>query len=257
MNTSKVTRTTGKALLYLKKSLPTILTGLSVVGVVATTVMTAKATVKAVDILEQAEIEKGETLTKTEKIVKSAPVYVPAFLLMVATVFCVASVNVTNKRLIAGLISAYELSDKTFMKYREKVEELYGDEADNRVREELTKDDYKEKDIPKTEDKCLFYEPFSGEFFERTKEEVVLAEYHFNRNFAIRGYAVLNELYSFLDLPNTDFGEVMGWSFDVGICEGWCWIDFDHTKIYMDDGRECYVITMPFAPREDYEDIDW
>lgn len=257
MNTEKVTRAFGKALLYLKKSSPTILTGLSVVGVVATTVMTAKATVKAVDILKQAETEKGETLTKTEKIVKAAPLYFPVFLFTVATAFCVIGANVTNKRLMAGYISAYGLLDNSYKRYRDKVTELYGDDADGRIKEEIAKDDYKEKDIPNTEDKCLFYEPFSGEFFERTKEDIVLAEYHFNRNFAIRGYAVLNELYSFLDLPNTDFGEVMGWSLDVGMCEGWCWIDFDHTKIYMDDGRECYVITLPFPPREDYEDVDW
>lgn len=257
MDTSKATQTIGKVILYLKKSSPTILTGLSVVGIVATTVMTAKATVKAVDILEQAKQEKGEELTKAEKIAKATPLYFPVFLFTVATAFCVIGANVANKRLMAGYISAYGLLDNSYKQYRNKVTELYGNDADNKVREEITKDDYKEKDIPNTEDKCLFYEPFSGEFFERTKEEVVLAEYHFNRNFAIRGYAVLNELYSFLDLPNTDFGEVMGWSFDVGMYEGWCWIDFDHTKIHMDDGRECYVITLPFPPREDYENYDW
>ena len=43
---------------YLKHNAPTILTGIGVVGVIGTSVLTAKATPKAIYILEEKEKEK-------------------------------------------------------------------------------------------------------------------------------------------------------------------------------------------------------
>lgn len=252
---NKLRKIAGKTALYLKKSSPTILTGLSVVGIILTTVATAKATVKAVKIIEESENKKGEELTVSEKIAVAAPLYFPVTIFTAATIFCVVSANVLNKRQTASYISAYTLLESSYKQYKSKVKEMYGEDADREVEKAITKDEYKEKDIPETENKLLFYEPFSKQFFERTKEEVLLAEYHLNRNFALRGSSNLNELYSFLDLPKTDFGDNLGWSMDAGLAfYGYSWIDFEHEAVIMDDGRKCCVITMPFMPTADYED---
>lgn len=42
------------------------------------------------------------------------------------------------------------------------------------------------------------------------------AEYHLNRKFVLRGYASLNEFYMFLGLPQTNLGEVLGWTCTYG-----------------------------------------
>lgn len=105
--------------------------------------------------------------------------------------------------------------------------------------------------ILKTDEGCLFYELNYGEFFERTKGEVLSAEYRFNLKFMHKGYANLNDLYELLYLPKTEQGEVLGWAAGEGMY-GCPWIDFKHELIKLDDGMECYIITMPFEPTEDY-----
>ena len=61
-----------------------ILTGLGIVGVTATAILAAKATPKALELLEERDKfkqeEYGESLTKTEKVLAMAPAYIPAVL---------------------------------------------------------------------------------------------------------------------------------------------------------------------------------
>ena len=57
-----------RMLLYLQKAAPAILTGIAGIGVVATAILSAKATAKANRLLDEAEHRKGESLTKTEKL---------------------------------------------------------------------------------------------------------------------------------------------------------------------------------------------
>ena len=70
-----------------------ILTGLGVIGVASTAVLAAKATPKALYLLEQKEefkqAEYGYSLTKTEKVLAVAPAYIPAVLTGLATVTCI------------------------------------------------------------------------------------------------------------------------------------------------------------------------
>ena len=77
------------------------------------------------------------------------------------------------------------------------------------------------------------------------------AIYHLNRNYILRGYTVLNELYDFLGLDPTDIGSIMGWA---PLDEGMYWIEFNHRKTEMENGTEFYIIEMPFEPSVDYDE---
>ena len=66
-----------RAVNFVKRNSTTILTCVGAAGVVATSVFTAKATIKAVDILEKAKKEKGEELTRSEKIFDSRKKHAP------------------------------------------------------------------------------------------------------------------------------------------------------------------------------------
>lgn len=79
-----------------------------------------------------------------------------------------------------------------------------------------------------------------------------MAEYHLNRNYVLRGYAVLNEFYDFLGLENTDYGADLGWIADGD--DGIFWIDFNHRKVVMDDGLECYIIECMYEPGIEWQD---
>jgi hypothetical protein len=97
----------------------------------------------------------------------------------------------------------------------------------------------------------LFYDVYSNRYFTTTVEQVITAEYHLNRNYILRGSAVLNELYDFLGLKPTDYGSIVGWA---PLDEGMYWIDFNHHKAVLDDGTEYYILEMPFAPTANYEE---
>lgn len=156
----------------LKNSSPTILTCIGAIGVVATTVMAVKATPKALAIIEQAKEEKGEDLTKLEVVNVAGPLYIPTVIAGVSTIACIFGANILNKRSQATLVSAYALLDNSYREYVKKTEELYGNEADAQVREELAKENYVEgMVIPKEEE--LFFDFQTLQYFRAPMDEVV------------------------------------------------------------------------------------
>lgn len=245
---------------YLRRNSSTILTCVGAVGVVLTAVTAAKAIPKATKFLEKAKEEKGEDLTKLETIVAVGPAYIPPIAIGASTIACIFGANVLNKRQQAAITSAYALVDSSYKKYQSKLKELFGEEADTQIREAIVKEDCKDIDvwapgcrpIDRSGEKRLF--EFNGRYFESTMESVINAEYHFNRNFSLRGDASLNEFYEFLGLSPTEEGYVLGWSCGE-LIEDYetTWIDFDHRPVTLEGGVECFMIENQIPPIIDYE----
>lgn len=244
---------------FIKKNAPTILSCLGVVGVVATTVMAVKATPKALSLIENAEEEKGEKLSKWEKVNLAGPVYIPSVVTGVATVACILGSNVISKRQQATLISAYALLDNSYKEYRKKTNELYGEEADKQIRGEIAKDKYTGDNESLDNDKELYYDFYSGRYFESTPEAVLWAEYETNRSMIVNYAVGLNEFYDFLGLEPLPEYESIGWS--CGQIEEMYWhpwIEFDHEETIIDgdseynEGMKCTIIYMPFDPFINY-----
>ena len=122
----------------------TLLTCIGAIGVVATSVMAVKATPKATKLLEVSEKEKGEKLTKMEVVKIAGPAYIPAAVVGVSTIACIFGANILTKHSQASLASAYALLDRSYKEYRNKVNTLYGEEADDKVRTEVVNDYYDE-----------------------------------------------------------------------------------------------------------------
>lgn len=236
----------------------TILTVLGCVGVVATSVMAAKATPKAMRIIEEAKEEKGDELTKWETIRVAGPSYIPSILIGASSIACIFGANILNKHTQAGLASAYALLDQTHKEYKRKTIELYGDDADDKIREEMAKDHYDEDGFQNGEEsdnKILYYDEFSHRYFRATSEDVVMAEYKINKMLSEDYHVYLNEFYELLGLPITDYGDRVGWNSAQMIDVYWSsWIDFRHEKFETDDGLEGYIIafTEPMLNSEDY-----
>lgn len=241
-----------KSKLYLQKHSSTILTVVGAAGVIATAVTAVKATPKAMKRIEKATDEKGEKLTTMETIVVAGPVYIPSAAIGASTIVCIFGANKLNKHQQAALASAYALADNAYKEYRGKVKELLGDETDIQIRDAIATDKRNEDivayapgitTLASKGEKMLFYEEYRGKYFEATMEEVLNAQYHLNRNFALRGYACLNEFYDFLGLDETDFGDILGWDWNEMIEDGLTpWIDFNNRMVVMDDGLECCMI---------------
>lgn len=139
-----------------KKHTPEMLIGAGVAGGVASTVLACKATLKAVDILEdsKANLEAIHTVRDDENFAdqyteedyrkdltiyyvqtgaKLAKVYAPAIILGVASVACIlGGTNIFKKR-NAALAAAYAVVDGAFNDYRDRVREKYGEEAEDEL----------------------------------------------------------------------------------------------------------------------------
>lgn len=257
----KLERLCLKSVGYVKNNSSFILTCAGAAGLVATTIMTAKATVKAVEIINEKECKKGESLTKKEVFKATFTTYIPPVIMGVSTIACIFSANAFNKNKQAAMIGAYGLLDNSFKEYKGKLKELYGEDAHQKIMDALAVEKAEERYISScgfidsyslmvddNGDKRLFYEPISNRYFESTMEQVVNAEYHLNRNFVLRGYAPLNEFYDFLGLEQTEEGRELGWATE----DEYYWVDFDHRKITLDDGLECIGINFGFYP-----DLNW
>lgn len=241
--------------LFVKRNGSTILTCAGGAGVVATAVLAVKATPKAMMLLERAKEEKGEDLTKFEVIRAAAPAYIPTVLIGMSTIACIFGANTLNKYQQGSLMSAYALLDSSYKEYKSKVVDLYGDEADLRVREEIAKDKYAGDEITPDNDKVLFYDEFSGRYFQSTTVNVLKAEYEVNKKLSTWGGVYLNEFYELVGLPTTDYGDHLGWS-AAGMYEMYWeeWLDFNHEKFMLDDGLEGYIITYSQEPTPGFEE---
>lgn len=244
-----------KSKVFLSRNSSTILTCLGGVGVVATVVTAVKATPKAMALIEEAKEEKGDDLTKVETALVAAPAYISTAVLGVSTLVCIFGANALNQRQQAALTSAYALLDSSYKEFKAKVKELYGDDAVSNVRGEIAKDHYEDTDIHVDNNKQLFYDDFSGRYFESTMENVLNAELKINRMLAQDTGVYLNEFYDLLGIPTIEYGDYMGWS-SFALCDmyWWSWIEFRHEKVTMDDGLECTIIVMDYEPMYDFED---
>lgn len=243
----------------------TVLTCLGGVGLVATTVLAVKATPKALQLIEEEKQKKGEELSKWETVKTTGITYLPTVITGTATLACIFGANALNKRQQASLMSAYVLLDSSYKKYRRKVVELYGEETHKEIVDAIAVEEEKEIYMHASNlgvdctqfleedysEPVLFYDEYGKRYFEAPIEQVILAEYHYNRNYTMRGLALLNEFYEFLGLEQTDYGGEVGWVIED---EGSFWIDFHHRKVELDDGLECYIIEMIYEPNMDWKE---
>lgn len=229
--------------LFLRRNSPTILTFLGAAGVVATSIAAAKATPKAMALLEKTKEEKGEELTKLEIVKVAGPAYIPAVAIGASTIACIFGANALNKKTQASIMSAYALLDTSYKQYKSKVKELYGENLDQNVKKEIAKDKFKDNDIHINNEKILFFDFYSLRYFESTERLVLKAENRVNELLKLYGRASLNDFYESLGMPTAYTGYELWWN--VQKCPS---VEFTHDITTMDDGLECCVISMSVEP---------
>lgn len=243
-----------------KGSLPTILAILGGGGVIVTTVLAVKATPPALEKIhedsKQAHDGDPEAYTPAEAVKSAWKFYIPAGTAGIATIASIMTGTVISNRRQASLLGAYTVLKRSYAEYKKYTKEILGENMEKNISKAV---EYTTAETPKDTNKAeelLFYEEISGRYFNATMVEVLDALYHFNRNFVLRGYSKLNKLYEFLSLEQTLTGEEIGWSMGAGFERyGYQWIDFDLTLTKTDDGLECYDISFPFGPTNDYLDV--
>lgn len=264
-----------KTSLYVKKYSPVTLSCVASVGVIVTTIAAVKATPRAIELIraDSRRNHDGDpyAYTKKEAIVSAWKCYIPTALFGLSTIACILGANALNHRQQAALTSAYALLNNSYKEYKEKLKELYGEDAHNAIVDSIVAEkcsdvhisspgfcgysslDFDEDNAAYPEVVRTFYDSFSQRYFETTISKVIQAEYHLNRNFMFKGVIPLNDFYEFLGLEKIKEGDAVGWS----SCNGDIyWIDFNHHKLVLDDGMEIFVIDMVFEPTAEWmEDL--
>ena len=239
----------GRGLLMTKKYSPTILTAVGVVGMVGTTILASRATLKLEPIVAelndqkilikdvQKHLQSEELVTDqkqrkeiTKAYVKSTKalvvLYGPTITLGLASISCVVAAHgIMHKRNVA-LVAAYKVVEDAFMKYRHRVIEEFGEEKDQEYRRGVYTEVSVDKETgKKTKQKAMDpnghsqYAKFFDEGNENWQREKSYNLFFLRsqQNFAndllhSRGHMFLNDIHDMLGMERTSAGAVVGWA---------------------------------------------
>lgn len=234
------------------KHSPEILTGIGIAGMITTTVLAVKVTPKALRILDDAEYDKGERLTKQEKVKACWKCYAPAIVIGTTSIACLIGASSVNLRRNTALATAYKLSETALTEYADKTFEVVGEKKEKLIRDKVAEDRIKKDPVSKNEvlitDKgnTLCYDTISGRYFKSDIDKIKKAENELNKRMLSETYLSLNEFYDELGLAHTRLGDDLGWNIDDGL------IDLDFSSQIAEDGTPCLVVDYHITPRYDY-----
>lgn len=257
METGKITEYAQAATKTLVKNSPKILTTVGIAGFFTTVVFAVKAKPKADERVEEARaVKRAETkneqaeLTAWETVKAVTPAYWPtavSFVLSAAAV--IGSDYISDKRQTA-LSAAYTIADLGLKEYQKKATEMLGDKKAQEIQAAVDKDKVdsnppsKNTVIVTNKGSTLFFDNWSGRYFESDMDAVKRAINEINA-IINQGEAVsLNDLYGEMGLPCVPYGDEFGWDINYnGLCE------MDFSAIICEDGqRPCIVLKFNNQP---------
>ena len=252
MTLSHILGRTSKAL---TDNSPAILTGLAVAGTVVTAYLTGKATVKAVQILQDTDKYEEEThetrLTAREKVELVWREYVPAAGTLVATVAFVVGANRIGARRAAGLAAAYALSERTYDANKDKIVEKLGERKEQAFRDEIAQDRVTQNPPPVN---LLAYEEtgsvlccdlFTGRYLLSDMESLRRAENDINYMVMHDYYASLSDFYDRIGLERTSMSDDFGWNADK-------MMELEFSHALTPSGKPCLTFNFRVAPIRGY-----
>lgn len=230
---------------------PRILFVAGTVGMIGTTVLACKATLKLNDLMTDMEIERDQLVNQgtaavadakrdyTEKdhkrdqtvlYVKHAKeickLYAPAIALGMVSIACLTKSHSILSKRNASLTLAYATLEKAFDEYRDRVRGKYGDDAEyeiyHDVREVPAVDGKGKKTTVKKVNNPGLYARFYDEFAKNWQPDpeanrifIDNQQNWANDRLESRGHLFLNEVYDMLGLERTEIGQYVGWTLNA------------------------------------------
>lgn len=227
---------------------PMILTGLGVVGVVTTAILTGKATFKAADILDRHMRIVDDAVSKQDKVRLVWMEYLPAVGSGAMAISAIICANRIGTRRAAAVAAAYGLSERAFAEYKDKVIERMGEKKERDIREEIAQDRVKrsETSVIIGSGKVLCCDLFCDRYFESTMESIKKAQNDTNYQILHHGYASLGDFYERLGLRGgPSFSEELGWTTDNPM-------EVVFTTVLTNDGQPCLALEFAVEPVRNY-----
>lgn len=246
-----------QALKFGSENLPSILTGIGIVGVAATAFATGEASIKAYKELEKLEYESKEKPDTKEKAKVVAPIFLPAAITGGLTITCIAFANYINIKRMIAIASAYSITETKLKDFKEKTEELVGKNKKEKIEDAIAKD--KVINTPPDDHnvittglgETLCYDQWSGRYFRSDIESIKKAQNDLNAVLISDMWVSLNDLYYKIGLPGIKIGNELGWNLNY---DGQ--IDITFSSQLTDRGEPCLVIDYLAAPRYDFNEFN-
>jgi hypothetical protein len=238
-----IARTVARNALHAQKASPELLLAAGVVGMVGSTVLACRATLKMDRVLgeTQAKLHTANTLEHpdySEKDrsrditliyfqsgVKIARLYLPAIVVGGLSIYALTSSHKIVTRRNVALTAAYGALEKGFNEYRGRVIDKYGEEEDRDFRygsekvEVLDQETGKNKTVTRvgSDDPSIyarFFDPYSTSWSKEAEYNLLFLkcqQNYANDLLRSRGHVFLNEVYDLLGVPRSKAGAVVGW----------------------------------------------
>ena len=133
------------------KHSPEILTGIGIAGMITTTILSVKATPKALELIEEEKERIGSEPLKPIETVKAAwKPYIPAIAAGGASVLCLIGATSVNTRRISALAAAYKLSETALDEYKSAALETLGEKNEKDIRDKVAKNQIEANPVNET-----------------------------------------------------------------------------------------------------------
>lgn len=244
-----VTRVGGRSLLKVRKYSPEILVAAGIAGFVTSVVMASKATLKLestlqtateriqdAKVLEQA-VEEGErvytdkqvqreiTIAYVHNVLDIIKLYGPSVSLVIASGGSVLAAHGIMRRRNVALVAAYNVLEKSFANYRDRVVEELGIDRERDIRAGVRDQEIEDPETGKKVKVASLAENPSqyARIFEKGSTSawephphynmswILSQQEYFNQMLVARGHVFLNEVYDALGFERTRAGAVVGW----------------------------------------------
>lgn len=241
----------------IKNNSPAILTGLSVVGVVAVGYLSARGGYRVGYETANENHLRNETnnpeVTPKEMVQVQWKQFIPATFVGAATVACVIGAQGINNRRQAALFSAFTISERALVEYRDRA--IGGTQAgrnkDEKIRDEIVKDKLADKDISQVvvfnESDCICYDVHSDRTFVSNMEAIRKAENDIVSEYLHHDQASLNDFYSKIGLKRIANGDDLGWNNDYPF-------EIKYTSV-LHNSKPVLAIEFRIAPKLNYAEI--
>ena len=250
---------------FTKKNSPAVLSGVAMVGVVATAIAAYKAAPVAQKIVEEKkkELDLTKPSDKSAKraVVKEAvkeivPVMAPPVLMGTVTIGCIFGSHSVSNRRIAALSAAYSISQNSLKDLTAKMNEMLGVKKTQSIKDAVTKDHLRSTPPPKEEQiivtgdgTCLCKDMYSGRYFYSNADRIGKAIAWASSEARSSMYVCLNDFYDQLGLQSIPLGEDLGWNVDDLIGGT---LPITYTAILTEDDRPCLCVEYGTGIRNDY-----
>lgn len=171
---SFLSKITGRPGLILQKHSPEILMTVGIVGIVGSTILACRATLKAEEVIDRHEekmekineaweqVQEGQigledyseqdhkkdlTVVYVQTAVDYVKLYGPAVTLLAASIFCILGAHSIMKKRNVALMAAYKALEEGFNAYRKRVIEEHGEQKDYMYKHGLREEEVIETEV--------------------------------------------------------------------------------------------------------------